>query len=178
MALYGKRERYDAAQKRIKDGDWIIDPVKGRISSRRFKSLQDMGTVRDGYNRVSVPCSDGEYRYVSAHRVIWESVHGESDLDLTINHKDGNTLNNSISNLEIASNADNCLHAHRVLGRANQSRNKGASNPQAVLTEEIVVEIKHMIRNKERGNKIAAKFNISQSTVSNIKHGIIWGYVE
>lgn len=177
MFKYGKRERYDAAQSMIKNGKWVVDPKEGQIFSRNHRwSGRPLGTPRDGYQRVVVPCHDGEYRYVSAHRVIWEYVHGSSDLDLTINHKNGDTLDNSIQNLELVTNRDNALHGHRVLGRANQSRNKGTSNPQAKLNEDKAREIKKRLveNNGKGGTKLAKEFGVSPMTISNIKHGVLW----
>lgn len=177
MALYGKRERYDVAQQLVKNANWTVNPDAGTISSRRFKSLKDMGTVRDGYNRVAVPCPDGKHRYVSAHRVIWEFVNGVSDLNLTINHKDGNTLNNCIDNLELVTNQDNIQHAHSILGRGNVSRNKGSVNPMAKLTEEQVSQIKAALEEGVPGRRIAEFFGVKDATLSNIKHGVVWRYV-
>lgn len=177
MALYGKRERYDVAQKLIENGTWVVDPQEGTISSKRFKSIQNMGTVRDGYNRVAVPCSDGVYRYVSAHRVIWETVYGESDLNLTINHKDGDTLNNSIENLELISNEENTFHGHRTLKRGNGSRNKGSINPKSKLNENQVKIIKNRLQAGENYKTIAIDYNVAATTIYSIKRGDNWSHV-
>lgn len=180
MSKYGKRERYDAAQSMAKNGKWMIDPENGEIRSRNLRwAGRPLGSPRDGYQRVVVPCSDGEYRYVSVHRVIWEYVNGPSDLDLTINHQDGNTLNNRIDNLELITNRENALHGHRVLGRANQSRNKGAANPNAILNEDKVREIKRRLaqNNGKGGSVLAKEYGISPMVISNIKHGVSWKHI-
>ena len=125
-------------------------------------------------SKGSVPREDGKHRYVSAHRVVWEFYYGTSDLNLTINHKNGNTLDNRPENLELVSNRVNAVHGHSVLGRGNGSRNKGEQNPQCKLNVEKVSDIKRRLGEGESGNSLAALFAVSPMTISNIKHGVIW----
>lgn len=173
---YGNRESYDEADRRIKDGLWGVDAEKGFIiSNRGIRGWNLIGSIREGYVRVRLGQSG---KHVSVHRVIWEYVHGPSDLDLTINHKNGNHSDNRIDNLELISNQENAIHGHTVLGRANGSRNKGATNPQAKLTEEIVSEIKAQQRAGVRGVDLARKYEVGQSTICNIKMGRVWEWVE
>ena len=56
---------------------------------------------------------------INVHRVIMMSFFGESDL--TVNHKDGNKLNNHISNLEYMSRKDQNIHRSKVLKRGNRT---------------------------------------------------------
>lgn len=61
-----------------------------------------------GYKRVELS-KNGTSKQYSEHRLIALTFLGESDL--TVNHKDGNKLNNNIDNLEYLSGADNTKHA-------------------------------------------------------------------
>ena len=61
-----------------------------------------------GYRRVELS-KNGTSKQYSEHRLIALTFLGESDL--TVNHKDGNKLNNNIDNLEYLSGADNTKHA-------------------------------------------------------------------
>ena len=45
-----------------------------------------------------------DYQY---HRVVYAWYHGETPVDLEIDHVDGNSLNNDISNLEVVTAAEN-----------------------------------------------------------------------
>lgn len=74
---------------------------------------------RHGYRVI---CVDG-LKY-GAHRVVWAFAHGDwppSELD----HKDGNPLNNSLSNLRVAERAQNLRN--QGLRKTNSSGYKGVS---------------------------------------------------
>lgn len=61
-----------------------------------------------GYKRVELS-KRGHSKQYSEHRLVALAFLGESDL--TVNHIDGNKLNNNIENLEYLSIADNIRHA-------------------------------------------------------------------
>ena len=68
------------------------------------------------------------YKPVKAHRVIWALHHGAWPT-LDIDHIDGNPANNSISNLRLASHAENMKNVR--MHRDNTSGYKGVSfSPQ------------------------------------------------
>lgn len=108
---YGNRESYDLAAQQIKNGLWRVDPEQGLILSSSYWGDRAIGSERGGYLRVRIGYNG---KHVSSHRVIWEYVNGPSDLDLTINHIDGNGLNNKIDNLELISNGDNIRLAYKT----------------------------------------------------------------
>lgn len=45
-----------------------------------------------------------------AHRIVWAKFRGRLSPELCINHKDKNTFNNAIENLELVSGQDNTIH--------------------------------------------------------------------
>ena len=57
---------------------------------------------------------NGEHKTWLVHRLIGITFLGIPKEKLTINHKDGNRLNNSIDNLEWLSLTDNILHGFRT----------------------------------------------------------------
>lgn len=174
MAKYGNRESYDLALEYIKKGKWAVDAENGLILGSTW-DRKPIGTVRDGYVRVRLGY---KLPTISAHRVIWEYVNGESDLNLTVNHIDGNGLNNRIDNLELCTNKVNSDHAHKTLGRGNGSRNKGSVNPRARLNEDQVRTIKSKLRNGENYRAIAEEFGVSPLTIHSIKRGANWSHIE
>lgn len=77
-------------------------PIKTRILKPRLSGKgKDKGK---GYYRV-VLYKNGKHAQYSIHRLVMLSFIGYSEL--TVNHKDENTLNNKLSNLEYLTNAEN-----------------------------------------------------------------------
>jgi hypothetical protein len=79
---------------------------------------------KKGYKktRLYTPLSnhkDGRKPY-RLHRIIAMEFLDNFNNKLTVNHKDGNKLNNDISNLEMMTNKENMEHAYKVLGRKNE----------------------------------------------------------
>ncbi|WP_313488962.1 HNH endonuclease signature motif containing protein [Atlantibacter hermannii] len=86
---------------------WKISP------SRRTKCGHQAGTI----NKIPGKYPRSYYRarvnggYQSVHRIVWFLHHGEVSEGMVIDHVDGNTLNNKISNLRLVTpskNARNC----------------------------------------------------------------------
>ena len=63
-----------------------------------------------GYKRVWLYDSEGKRFEKYIHRLVAECF-VDGDKSLTVNHKDGNKVNNHKSNLEWISNADNLRHS-------------------------------------------------------------------
>ena len=65
-----------------------------------------------GYLRVCFSIG-GKKRYYRVHRLVAQAFIPNPDNKPQINHKDGNKLNNNVSNLEWVTNQENCEHAQR-----------------------------------------------------------------
>lgn len=95
-----------------------IRTVEGKITSnalystRRWKSrvLKGRGDNYSTGRRVSL-WKDGKVKDWLVARLVAITFLGEPPKDFTVNHKDGNRLNNSIENLEWISLGDNIRHA-------------------------------------------------------------------
>ena len=96
---------------------WFIEPYYSVIyndgkltifsSSPRKRGLPMTPTLDNkGYLRVSLSAKSNHI-----HRIVTQHFLGTRPDKFTVNHKDGNKLNNRIENLEYISMADNVRHA-------------------------------------------------------------------
>ncbi|MGL4879658.1 MAG: HNH endonuclease, partial [Waterburya sp.] len=97
----------------------------------------------------------------------------------TVNHMDGNKLNNSVTNLEWSTYSENLEHAYKTgLRRAVKSSEVACKNYKRKLTEQQVREIKLLIAAKSLTLKqIANQYNVGRSTIGSIKSGRNWSYI-
>lgn len=87
--------------------DYEIFPNEGKVWS--YKRNRYIGTPNErGYIKLSLTDDNGKQHNWKLHRLIWTVVNGEIPKDLTVNHIDENKENNSISNLNLMTNYENC----------------------------------------------------------------------
>jgi group I intron endonuclease len=67
--------------------------------------------------------------------------------------------------------------ARTSIGMASSLRHGGSDNPAAKLTEDMVVQIKHLMTNGVGNTTIATQFNVTESTIRSIKTGRTWSHV-
>lgn len=116
-----------------------------------------------GYERVWI---DG--REERAHRVIWEALNGPIPDGLTINHEDGDKTNNHPSNLSLATQSEQVLHAYRTgLRSGNGKRSKRP------VTSRLTVDQVRAIRDAELGQitRVAREVGISAGYAARIRSG-------
>jgi hypothetical protein len=83
-----------------------------------------------------------------------------SDQSGVINHKDGDKLNNHISNLEVVTQKKNVQHAY-ASGLMKPTGLKGEKNPNAVLTDAQRVELVKRRLAGESSKVLAAEYGVS-----------------
>ena len=109
----------------------------------------------------------------SVHRLV-AAAFLENDLELeTVNHKDGNKLNNHVSNLEWCSRPDNIKHAYRtnLMARGTQRKSK--------LTEDDVREIRFLTSQGTLTYKeIADRYNICAHTAWTVGTKRKWRHIQ
>ena len=124
-------------------------------------------------------CVAGRKVFAQASRVVWRNFNGPIPANLTINHKNGDKKDNRLSNLELATDSEQSLHAIKKLGwnaKSNFGMDdfRGVKNGRAKLSE---TQVRSIRNSKEKLAPIAAKFNISMSVVSAIRNGKKWTHV-
>lgn len=122
-----------------------------------------------GYYQILLS-KNGVYSYKYIHRIVGEHFIPNPNNYRYINHKNGIKTDNSVSNLEWCSFSENIQHAYNtgLCSREKQSLK---------LSKEQVFEIRKLLLQNISQEKIAKKYNVSQSTIWRIKHGKRWGWL-
>ena len=96
----------------------------GIYSKTRNKKINGykIGTAKK-YNQFKFICSDGNKKSLYIHVALWIHFNGDIPNDMEINHKDENTSNNALSNLEIMTHVENMNYGEAQLRKANAIRN-------------------------------------------------------
>lgn len=113
-----------------------------------------------GYPRVHL----GKTRR-RTHILVAAAFLGPRLLDIQVNHKDGNRLNNCLGNLEYVTPAENNLHAYRVLGK---KRRYAKLNPQKVR------EVRAKRLEGRTLQSLADEYKVSYSAIRNLVLRLTW----
>jgi hypothetical protein len=145
-------------------------------SAGRFKNIE---TGRDRKTRVTpqgyhqiVLTRDNKQTAMMVHRVVAQEFIGMSDKP-QVNHKDGNTSNNNVTNLEWVTGKQNIAHAIET-GLFDPV---GDANGNATLTETNVHWIKYLLGQGAIASRLANVFGVKPAAISKIKLGRTWSHV-
>jgi hypothetical protein len=143
---------------------------KSGNGTRAGKTLKAPPDVR-GYP-LACFCQDGEQHYHRVHRLVAEAFLGPCPAGLQVNHKDGDKLNNHVSNLEYVTPSENTRHAIR-LGLWTPV---GEAHHLSKLSEADVREIRRL-RGKVTQQQLADRYGVSNSLISAIQLRQIWRHI-
>lgn len=101
----------------IKDYEGIYQITDtGKVYSLRYKRFIYTSIDRYGYEQCLL-YKNGKHKTKKVHRLVAESFIPNPENKPQINHKDGIRNNNSLDNLEWATNSENQYHSYRCNGR-------------------------------------------------------------
>lgn len=138
---------------------------KGEYHNRKGQLLTP--TLSGGYKTVSL-----SGKTFTVHSLVGEHFLDKPYGDFVLNHKDYNKENNFYKNLEYVTQGDNIRHNY-LAGNANI----GIKQKDAKLNEKQILEIKKLLDTDISQNKIAKQFNISPTTITDIKKGRKWKHI-
>lgn len=148
--------------------------VENRASSHpNAKTKATKYLDKDGYLRVWLKAPSGERKFVPVHRLVAITFLDPPPEALCVNHKNGNRKDNSASNLEWLSAADNERHARKVLGK----RLLGEKASRSKLNSSDVLNIRTLAKKGTSREKIAASFSISVTQVVRIINKKNWSHI-
>jgi hypothetical protein len=128
---------------------------------------------KDRYGYIYVKFNKNKSRknfYI--HRLVIEHFLRKIPKGLTVNHIDGNKLNNAHSNLEICTSKENRAHAIK-LGLVNVV---GEKNPRAKLTTEDVLLIRSL-KDKKTVRELQSMFTIGEDQIRRILKRQAWKHI-
>ena len=142
-----------------------VDPDKGLLIGIRGNPI----TARDPDGYIRAIASKGVVRGY-AHRVIWQTVHGDLPEGMQINHKNGIKSDNRIQNLELCTAIEN--HAHAVASGLTDTR--GVKNGRSILTPEAV---RHIRGSNQTHAELSSLHGVSTEQIRRVRNGTSWSSV-
>jgi len=83
----------------------------GRIKHTRTNRIFTLNQIHRKYIQVNLISDDGDYKYLTLHRVIAKTFISNPENKSQVNHKDKNKCNNRVSNLEWMTPKENVRHS-------------------------------------------------------------------
>lgn len=121
-------------------------------------------SVVSGYHRVTL-CRDNKTKQMLVHRAVADAFLGLG-ADMVVNHKNGNRLDNRLSNIEVVSRAENEQHKWRTLKTGTRNNVK--------ITRAIADQIRSLYGPQWPYSKLAQQFGLNKSTIGDIVLGRTW----
>lgn len=140
----------------------------GRIRSYKYNlpRILKPRINKKGYKYINL-CLDGKCRSFTIHRIVAKHFLGKSNL--TVNHRNGNKLNNCVENLEWISFEENYNHA-----KESGLLAKGEKNGRSKLTERDVKLIRYKHKKGRSIRFISREFGVSRDVINKIIKLINW----
>ena len=164
---------------KIYKGRYIVTD-DGMVFDMRFKGLMRWRVMKPYHNPND---RGGGYFYVwingkreAVHRIVAECFCEKpaGDLELEVNHKDGNKLNNHFSNLEWVTHLENVRHAYRtgLITGAQIVLNARHPHPsRRTITAETAREIKELLWDGFPGYRIEKMLGLETNVAACISAG-------
>lgn len=162
----------------------------GRVRNAQARKGTRLGKVlknyigKKGYPVITL-VGHGKRRLRKVHQIVAEVFIGPCPEGKMVNHRDGIKGNVRESNLEYVTDPENREHAKAtgLMASGNrhgsrtmpESRTIGERNPMARLTEQDVRTIKR--RMNEGVTHLAHEYEVSRSTIGDIKAGRTWAHL-
>jgi hypothetical protein len=145
-------------------------PGRRTIPRPVTRCLNDRG---HGYWHVHLS-QRGVAKTVLVHQLVAGAFIGPCPTAHEVNHKDGNSQNAHVTNLEYVTRRENNIHAIQALGRQTP---KGSQQWKAKLTEADIKPIRQMKAEGILPREIARLFNVATTTVYCVLSGHTWKHV-
>lgn len=132
---------------------------QGEVYSLKGKKKKLIGKIHKGGYREILINHNKKRKYILVHRLILSTFTENLGDKRTVNHKDGNKLNNALSNLEWATDSENQIHAIKT----------------KLVNHKINFEIAEQIRGENGSHReLAIKYGLGKTMIGYIKNNKRW----
>lgn len=165
--------------KKVRNNEILVyedGKVINNKTKRKLGSNPNGGYIRIGFKDYEI----NKIRLIQVNRLVWLAFNGPIPEGITINHKNGNKIDNRLDNLELATYSEQTLHAfklglNKVSDYAKEESSKrwsGENNCNSLITNEKAREIREDYNlNPRPYSKMAREYNLPRCTISSIVKG-------
>jgi hypothetical protein len=154
----------------LRDPHYRVDRIKGIIYSQYSKQGHldptfdeiEIGFTERGYRKIRY-C--GKKLYV--HRIIWLAFHGVINPLQKVIHKNGDLLDNRISNLDL-------VEQGVTLKRQYHQQQRVVTRGHSKIDFQLAQKIRSEHDKGTRAKDLAERYKLSKSSISGILSGITW----
>ena len=152
--------------------------VKSLAKPCGFTNLPEMirrTKVKPNGYEIIILSKNNQKKTFHIHRLVAMAFLNDYSDKLDVNHKDGNKLNNKLTNLEMCTHSENIRHAYTTgLMKAASGEKSGRSK----LTRQMVLDIRNAFELYHNYSKVGNLFNVNSGTIHAIINGITWREVK
>jgi hypothetical protein len=150
--------------------------VRGKVQIRvhKGKFLKPGPNPKSGYLMVSFTAPGGVRDSKYVHQMVAQEFLSAANEGEEVCHRDGNRVNNVVSNLRYGTRSSNALDRHEH-GTMNQAR--GTNHYFHKLTEDQVRRIRQL-RGKLTQRELGELYGVHNSQISAIQLGKLWKHVK
>ncbi|MGN6653719.1 MAG: HNH endonuclease [Rhodanobacter sp.] len=145
--------------------------VPGSRFGRRAETPRELGFACGKYLGVMLEI-DGKYSLYYIHDLVMRTFVGPRPSGLEVCHNNGNSHDNRATNLRYGTAKENGLDRIKH-GRSNRGETHGNSK----LTADQVRDIRRLREEGHKAIRIAERFGISASTVTQLCRGTRWAWL-
>jgi hypothetical protein len=160
---------------RVGDDGSIWSRWDWRQHRGRWHELRD-GDHKSGYRSVALSLNKTLVRR-RVHRLVLEAFVGSCPPGMECCHNDGNPRNNRLDNLRWDTRSSNVRDQIRHGTHFPLSHHYGSRNNSAKLTEDDIPKIRELIAEGLSNSKIGRRFNVHETTISQIRLRKTWIHV-
>lgn len=122
------------------------------------------------YDPTVALCGDGQRKTMRISRLVAGAFHGAPpSATAQANHKNGDTMNNSVENIEWSSPSDNSIHAVRTgLRKAHHANARMAADTVRAI---------RALEGRMLADKVAGEFGVSSNTIRRIWQGVFYKHI-